>query len=277
MESIILADQHIHSLCSGDGQAPMKDMAGAAAELGFEHICFTDHCDLEHYATGKYDPDCLDMGKFLADFDEAASAWGDKISLCLGIELGGGGHMPDRAGRILEELNPDLVIGSVHSFPGEPDFYMYGRRPGQFESEEKCREILGQYVRELFNIAKLADFDVMGHIGYPLRYIKREGFDMDLSDFKSQLEELFRVLIEKGRGIELNTAGLRNEFGRTMPSQDILRLYRKAGGEIITMGSDAHDVKSVGAGIQEACRMLKDAGFRYFTIFRERKPEFIRL
>ena len=96
-----------------------------------------------------------------------------------------------------EELNPDLVIGSVHSFPRAG--LLYVRRRPQFESEEKCREILGQYVRELFNIAKLADFDVMGHIGYPLRYIKREGFDMDLSDFKSQLEELFRVLIE-GQG-----------------------------------------------------------------------------
>lgn len=273
----MLADQHIHSFCSEDGEVSMKDLAAAAAGLGLDHICFTDHCDLEHYATGKYNPDCLDSKKLLAAFEEASSAWAEKISLCLGIELGGGGHMPERARKILSELRADLVIGSVHSFAGEQDFYMYGRSPGQFESEARCREILGRYVRELFDMTQLSDFDVMGHIGYPLRYIKREGFDMDLSDFNSQLESLFRILIEKGRGIEVNTAGLRNEMGKTMPSQDILRLYRKSGGEIITIGSDAHDIQSVGAGIQEACRMLKDAGFKYFTVFKKRKPEFIRL
>lgn len=273
----MLADQHIHSRCSEDGSVPMKELAAAAAELGLDHICFTDHCDMEYYATGEYNPDCPDREKLMADFEEAAAAWGKKISLCLGIELGGAAHMPDRARKILSDLTPDLVIGSVHSFAGEPDFYMYGRREGQFENEEKCSEILGRYVRELCDLVLLGDFDVMGHIGYPLRYIKREGFDMNLSGFYLELENLFRIIIEKGKGIEVNTSGLRNELKNTMPSRDILRLYKKAGGEIITVGSDAHDAVSVGAGIREACRMLEDEGFRYLAVYRERKPEFYRL
>lgn len=255
----------------------MKEMALAALSRGMEHICFTDHCDLEHYETGAYDPLCLDKDRLLASFEEAFSACADKISLCLGIELGGGGHMPDRANEILACLKPDFVIGSVHNLAGMPDFYMYGRNKGQFENGEQCAALLGQYVGELFDLTELSDFDVLGHIGYPLRYIKREGFDLDLRGFTAELRSLFRLLREKGRGIEVNTAGWRNEYKKLMPSPEILKLYKEESGEIITLGSDAHDTQSAGAGIKEACELLKQTGFRYFTVFRGREPEFIKL
>lgn len=273
----MIADQHVHSSCSGDGVALMKQLAMQAVMQGIEHLCITDHCDLEHYATGEIDPDCFDEEKLNGQFKEALSEWGHKISLCLGIELGGGAHMPNRARKILESLSPDLVIGSVHNIVGEPDFYMYRKENGRLDNIDKCREVLEHYVQEHFDLIKLSDFDVVGHIGYPLRYMRREGFDMDLNEFTLQLKELFKMLKEKGRGIEVNTAGLRNDFGKLLPSPDILRLYKSSGGEIITIGSDAHDMQSVGAGILETQQLLNELGFRYFTVYKGRKPEFIKL
>ncbi|MEG2098124.1 MAG: PHP domain-containing protein, partial [Pseudoflavonifractor sp.] len=43
---MFLADYHSHSLCSPDSRAPLADMVAAAAALGLDEFCITDHCDL---------------------------------------------------------------------------------------------------------------------------------------------------------------------------------------------------------------------------------------
>ena len=61
-----------------------------------------------------------------------------------------------------------------------------------------------------------------------------------------------------------------------MPSQDILRLYRKAGGEIITMGSTLMMLKRRSrntGGMPDA----QGRGLQILHHIQERKPEFIRL
>lgn len=66
-------------------------------------------------------------------------------------------------------------------------------------------------------------------------------------------------------------------MNRLLPSRDILELYKQMGGEIITVGSDAHRPERVGDRIDEAYDLLKDIGFNYVTTFKERKPEFHKL
>ncbi|MDY3040455.1 MAG: histidinol phosphate phosphatase, partial [Roseburia inulinivorans] len=53
--------------------------------------------------------------------------------------------------------------------------------------------------------------------------------------------------------------------------------YRELGGEIITIGADAHKPEHVAFDFAKVPSILKDAGFDYFTVFRERKPEFVRI
>ena len=54
-------------------------------------------------------------------------------------------------------------------------------------------------------------------------------------------------------------------------------LTTQMGGEIITLGSDAHEVKDVGCVIKERQELLKDCGFRYFTTFTGGEPAFQKL
>ena len=49
------------------------------------------------------------------------------------------------------------------------------------------------------------------------------------------------------------------------------------GGELITLGSDAHRPEDVGKGIAQAQELLRTVGFRYFTVYHRRTPQFIRL
>ena len=87
---------------------------------------------------------------------------------------------------------------------------------------------------------------------------------------------LLKLLIENGKGIEINTAGIA-KIGFPHPHIDALKLYKELGGEIITVGSDAHKKEDIGFGFDVANDLLKQIGFRYYTLFKERKPEFIKL
>ena len=54
-------------------------------------------------------------------------------------------------------------------------------------------------------------------------------------------------------------------------------IQKRLGGEIVTVGSDAHRPSAAAAAVREGYELLKNCGFDYVTVFRQRKPEFIRL
>ena len=84
-------------------------------------------------------------------------------------------------------------------------------------------------------------------------------------------------MIRKNVGIELNTGGYHYGLGEPNPCVNIIRRYRELGGEIITVGADAHAPEHVGFAFEKVPQILKDAGFIYYTVFRKRKPEFIKI
>ena len=45
----------------------------------------------------------------------------------------------------------------------------------------------------------------------------------------------------------------------------------------IVVGADAHSPEKISFAFDKAAKVLSDCGFRYYTVFKNRKPEFIRL
>ena len=124
----------------------------------------------------------------------------------------------------------------------------------------------------------------MAHIGYCLRYMHKQGFDavIGMDRFGGRLDLLLHTLIENGKGIELNVADLVTEgrpeaLGLTFPVLDVLRRYRELGGDIVTVGSDSHSVKTAGLGVREGYELLAENGFKYVAVYRRHKPEFKRI
>ncbi|KZL90353.1 histidinol-phosphatase [Clostridium magnum DSM 2767] len=91
------------------------------------------------------------------------------------------------------------------------------------------------------------------------------------------MKEVFKILISKGKGIEINTSELRQAPKETMPGIDVLKLYRELGGDVLTIGSDAHYAQDVSKGLDIAIESAKQAGFKYLTLFNNRIPEYIRI
>ena len=85
---------------------------------------------------------------------------------------------------------------------------------------------------------------------------------MDLSRHSDAIDTIFRALRDSGKALEVNTSGYRQKIGRPLPDLPLVRRYRELGGELITLGSDAHSTADLGRGIQEGMEMLREAGFR---------------
>lgn len=106
-----------------------------------------------------------------------------------------------------------------------------------------------------------------------MRYIEGDhGIPVDLSRHSDAIDTIFRALRDSGKALEVNTSGYRQKIGRPLPDLPLVRRYRELGGELITLGSDAHSTDDLGRGIQEGMEMLREAGFRYFALYEQHKP-----
>jgi histidinol-phosphatase (PHP family) len=199
---------------------------------------------------------------------------GGDVRLIYGIELGEATHDPWRALAIVREMPFDFVLGSYHQLKGKPDFYFM-----DYESADECHALIGRYLDELLEMIELGCFDVLGHLTYPLRYMRRRlpQADIGFGAHREKTEAVLRALIEAGKGIELNVSGLWRGEGTPMPDLDLLKRFRALGGEIVTVGSDAHAAADVGRGIADGYGLLREAGFRHVAAYQERKVRFERL
>ena len=149
--------------------------------------------------------------------------------------------------------------------------------PEYFQGKEEDAAYRGYFESILENLAVFDCFDVYGHIDYIVRYGPNQNQFYSYGKFADVIDEILRVLIQKGKGIEINTAGFKYGLGHPHPTEQILKRYRELGGEIITVGADAHKAEHVAFAFEKVPALLTEAGFRYYTVFRQRKAEFYPL
>lgn len=167
----------------------------------------------------------------------------------------------------------DFVIGSLHNTIGDPDYYFmdYAQM-----TDDEIYGSFQKYYRELLDLAEQGDFDSLGHITYPYRYLNEARRQREIlvrpENFDADADAVFEALIRRGKALELNTGSiLRTEADRALNARYIKR-YRELGGELVTIGSDAHSPDRVGSGWEAACGILRDAGLQHTAYFEKRKP-----
>ena len=279
-----LIDCHTHTQFSVDSEADINLMIEKAISLGLKAYAVTDHCECnrwyseEHYR-GEETYRYFDFSK---DFENSVSAvtrlkaeYSDRINLLCGVEMGQATHDKEIAERIVSDKRLDYVIASIHQLYKTEDFAFidYTRL-----SQAEIKGLLERYFTEVFELCRWGKFDVLGHLTYVLRYIEGAfGIKVDMSPYDLIIEDIFKTLVAKGKGIEINTSGLRQKYGDTFPTYDYVKLYRELGGEILTLGSDSHFVDDVGKGIDVGAQIAKKAGFDYIAYYKNRKPVFIKI
>ncbi|MCM1299296.1 MAG: histidinol-phosphatase HisJ family protein [Firmicutes bacterium] len=262
----ILTDSHTHSAQSPDGKSTLEEMAERAAELGIRHYTVTDHLDVNDYYKPEfhYEERLRQSDLLLPKLTEAFKG---RVDIHFGVELGQPLQDLELTKKLLAAHNYEFIIGSCHNIRDYEDFYFL-----DYKKEEPYR-LLKLYFDELLEMAQWGGFDVLGHLTYPLRYISGDqGIKIDMSGFEAIIGEIFAALVKNGMGIEINTSGLRQKIGVTLPDEHYIRLYRELGGEIITVGSDAHRTEDLGKGIAEGIALAKKCGFDKIYYYDHRKP-----
>ncbi len=265
-------DLHMHTSSSFDGNYSALRMTESAVASSLSTIAFTDHFDVDFYERHNLG---VRQQTSYEDIMSVVESHSDKIRILRGIEMGQPTYDVELTKKSLARYEYDFVIGSIHNLREMPDF---GDLDYKSMTEERIYELLGQYFSEMLLLAKWNGFDTLAHLTYPMRYIVQAGRnEIELSRFDGIVDEIFSTLIANGKALEINTSGLRQPIGKTMPTEDYVRRYRELGGELLTLGSDAHFTEHVGAGIDEGYAIAERCGFEYVTCFKDRKPVKVKI
>ena len=258
-------DFHMHSLVSFDSDDAPELMARAALQQGLKEICFTDHVD--------DDPKGVDRHRFtIESYNEAYDGLCvPGITIRRGLEFG---MLKDNQPLLQEYLSRrhfDFVIGSVHYVDLWDAYYaQYWEGKTQEYAELRYMETTLECVRNH------RDFDVLGH----LTYISKARSNptkrlIPYEWYREVYDEILKLLVAKGKGMEINSSGV-DRCGDFLPGIAYLKLFKELGGQIVTVGSDAHTTDRVGQYTSDAVAIAGEI-FGHVCTFRGRQPLFHKL
>ncbi|WP_294405531.1 histidinol-phosphatase HisJ family protein [uncultured Clostridium sp.] len=259
-----LSDYHMHSKYSFDAMQTIEQAVEKAISMNINEICMTEHIS--------FDPDdksynYFNFKDYENEIDELSIKYRNKIKIKTGLEAGEIHLYKNEYNKCFSENRLDFIIGSIHNI----------NRKGLNTNirENGVHATYENYFNQVLILAQEADFDVLGHLDLIQRYAFNVDGVYDFNNYKEIIHEILKTLIAKGKGIEVNTSGLKNNL--LFPKLEILQMYKDLKGEIITVGSDSHNYDRVGENIESTYNLLKDMGFKYVFTFENRKPDGIIL
>lgn len=260
-----LYDCHTHTHHSHDGTAAPAESVRTAKKIGLAGLAFTDHCD---------NGSCKEVDTYTPVVHSVQSAELYPDFVMKGVEIGEHLWYPEDAERVLQITDYDIVLGSVHAARYAPlnDNYYSGIDFGKF-TEGEIATYLTSYFHDLKDMVLHADFDVLTHLTCPLRYIcGKFGRAVDLTPYAEKIDEILRLIIEKGIALEVNTSCVGSAYDELMPNEEILKRYKRLCGYLITLGSDAHRTDRIGWQFTRAAETLQELGFANLYYYQKRVP-----
>lgn len=261
----MFVDMHTHSEHSIDSSCPITDMATAQKNAGTTIFAVTDHFDLPYY---KARNSIKSINACYKNIDELNI---DGVEILKGIEISEMNWDKKDTERILEELKPDVVIGSVHSvlYKGEISIHL---RDFSKLTKEELDDFMHLYFKCVYNNIRCG-CDILGHLTLPLRYLgAKYNIFIDLVPYEDEINKILDYIIKNNIALEINTSALKNGIKDFLPDKNIIEKYKNMGGKLITLGSDAHTKENASYGFIEAKEMLLSLGITEAYYFKNRQP-----
>ena len=273
---MILIDQHTHSNFSSDSEATPESMVQGAINLGLTQLTLTDHMDLDFPGTTTEKPlFVFNTTDYLATLAPLKEKYSDKLYLGIGIELGlrpGREDLNKQMHKLLADHTFDFVLGSLHLLDNADPYYE------AYWKNRSAKDVLTKYFNDMLAVLKEYDnFDSLGHLDYLIRYIPPFCGDKDyvFKEYQEVLDEIFKLLIQKNKALEINTAGLIKGLPCFHPKLAVLKRYIELGGELLTIGSDGHSPDKIATEFVKAEELLRSLNVRGYYVYRNRAPEFV--
>lgn len=273
----MLVDYHIHTNYSDDCEYPMEEVVRDAVSMGMTELCFTDHVDYgvkTDWDSGERVVYKAGMARLNVDYKryykevlELRIKYADKIKLKLGMEFGVQMHTLEKYEKLFAGYPFDFIILSLHQVENKEIWCK------EFQEGRSWKEYNECYYREMLALVQnYKNYSVLGHIDFITRYDDNGKYPFE--KVKPIIEEILKVVIADGKGIEINTSCYRYGLNDLTPGREILCLYRQLGGRIITIGSDSHKREDLGNYIEETKQELRKLGFKEYCTYEKMQPIF---
>ncbi len=260
-----LTDLHTHTTFSHDGKDSPAKMLEEAQKRGISFYGVSDHFDLDGDASvyTKEEWEKIQNGnteEYFHTLRHLQEDYAGVMNFFVGAEFGFSEReeVKKRYVEIYEKYKPDFVINSIHCDGGKD--YAYS------SITQDKPTLYGRYLRLIReSLDAPYPYDIVGHIGYVMRYAPFDDKEIDLNEFKKPLDDILTTIIQKDKILEVNTSSKQLETP-ILPTEAILKRYFELGGRKISFGSDAHFVERIMEKRELVLNILKKIGFTYLTV-----------
>lgn len=257
-------DYHMHTHFSGDSDANPREHVLQAIKMNLDEICFTDHRDFD-YPIDSFD---LDIENYYQEIKQLQEEFKDQLTIKWGIEIGLDLDHVDQINALINKYPFDFVIGSIHVIHHTEFYY------GEFFKNKTKEQAHQQFFEETLKCVQTFDcFNVLGHLDYIVRYGPYDDKTVDHAKYQDIIDEIFKTLIAKNKGIEVNTSGYKDLKTCGFPNFEQVKRYYQLGGRIITIGTDSHTSDRVGEHCKEVAQKFQEIGFHDVATFTNRKKD----
>ena len=264
---------HTHT-CLCDGKDTPEELVLRALELGCPALGFSGH-SYAPYDEG-YCMSVAQTAEYKAEIRRLQQKYTGRICIYMGIEQ-------DFYSEAFTE-GYDYVIGSVH----------YLRKNGaylpvdasQAQQAQAVQDYYGgdwyafaeDYYRTVAQVRERTGCRIVGHFDLVTKFNEGDTlFSTRHPRYIRAVRQALDALAQADVTFEINTGAIGYHLKDLNPCTDIIKRYRELGGEIITIGSDAHTPENIARGFDRAAEVLSACGFKYYTTFENRMPEFHKI
>ena len=235
---------------------PIDAYAAEAMARGIPEIAITDHVDFDPRDPAYRYTSFADRERTVR---EAAERWGPRgVTIRFGVELTYFTWLEDEVRDHLRRYRYDYVIGSVHEWPDSP--YVRSNVRG-WVAGRSIAEIVEPYFAQVIGAARSGLFDTIGHFDVVKRYLNPHLTPAQLREHLETYEPALRAVVDAGVALEVNSSGLRHLVAETYPGPATVQRFRDLGGTRVVAGSDAHRRDWFAFRLDEAYRLIAEAGF----------------
>ena len=256
----MIFDTHMHCDFSTDSSMTLEE-AIAAAEKENIGMIVTEHWDYD-YPTNPTEF-IFDLNAY---YDKMCKFRSDKV--LIGIEIGMQAHTIELDKNISASHEFDFVLGSIHCMKRK-DLYEEYCYEG-LTRQEAVRDFLED---SIYCITHNTDYDAFAHIDYLTRYWIYKGEYLEYADAPELFDELFKILANGNKAIEINTRRLDDQkaIDALVP---LYKRFAELGGKYCTLGSDAHYAEHVGRRMDVALAIARECGLTP-VYFKKRQIQII--
>ena len=224
-------------------------MCRKAVGLGVTEIGFAEHVDFDpkDWGFGFFNYD-----RYSDDLRKAREVFKGKLVIRKGVEIDYQRRFEDEIREWLRDKRFDFVIGSVHYL--DHKFIDH-----QYVASNDLKGIYAAYIAEVVKSVRSRLFDVVGHLDLIRKFNDNRSVGLRNFVSRERFRSLFEEITEKRMYLEVNSklSVLAERCTDTMPSKGMIEEYIEAGGELVSIGSDAHTTEELGKGIPDVLDFLE--------------------